>query len=400
MTTEVPTVSPELRAATRGVYIAFIGAGAAGSSWLSRIPQVRDELDLTPAALGVLLLMIAIGSLIALPLAGLIVHRLGAGRAVFFLSMLFAAGISIAAIGVMVGPLMVALGLVAAGFGTGTWDVAMNVEAAAVEQRLGRSVMSRFHAAFSVGTVAGALVGAGMNALEISVTIHLLVVMAIVATVVPWGTRSFLPSTGQEQAGDDTARSPFAAWKEPRTLLIGLFVLTMAFTEGTGNDWLGVAAIDGYGASDTLGGLAYVLFVASMTVGRWFGPGVLDRHGRVLVLRVGAACSLVGLAIVVFGPSLITAMVGTVLWGLGVALGFPVGMSAAADDERHAAGRVSVVATIGYVAFLAGPALVGLIGNHVGVLRALTVTGGMLAVGLLLAGVTRPLVVEHSDPPS
>ena len=300
----------------------------------------------------------------------------------------------------MVGPLMVALGLVAAGFGTGTWDVAMNVEAAAVEQRLGRSVMSRFHAAFSVGTVAGALVGAGMNALEISVTIHLLVVMAIVATVVPWGTRSFLPSTGQEQAGDDTARSPFAAWKEPRTLLIGLFVLTMAFTEGTGNDWLGVAAIDGYGASDTLGGLAYVLFVASMTVGRWFGPGVLDRHGRVLVLRVGAACSLVGLAIVVFGPSLITAMVGTVLWGLGVALGFPVGMSAAADDERHAAGRVSVVATIGYVAFLAGPALVGLIGNHVGVLRALTVTGGMLAVGLLLAGVTRPLVVEHSDPPS
>jgi predicted MFS family arabinose efflux permease len=400
VTTEAPTVSPDLRAATRGVYIAFIGAGAGVSSWLSRIPQVRDELDLTPAALGVLLLMIAIGSLIALPLAGWIVHRLGAGRAVFFLSMVFAAGISIAAIGVMVGAPMVAAGLVAAGFGTGTWDVAMNVEAAAVEQRLGRSVMSRFHAAFSVGTVAGAAIGAGMNALDVSVTIHLLVVMAVVAVVVPWGARSFLPSTGQEQAGDATNRSPFAAWKEPRTLLIGLFVLTMAFTEGTGNDWLGVAAIDGYGASDTVGGLAYVLFVASMTVGRWFGPGVLDRHGRVLVLRAGAACSLVGLAIVVFGPSLITAMVGTVLWGLGVALGFPVGMSAAADDERHAAGRVSVVATIGYVAFLAGPALVGLIGNHVGVLRALTVTGGMLAVGLLLAGVTRPLVVEHSDPPA
>lgn len=395
MTPEAPIVAPELRAATRGVYIAFIGAGAGVSSWLSRIPQVRDELELTPAALGVLLLMLAIGSLIALPLAGLIVHRLGAGRAVFLLSMVFATGISIAAIGVMVGAPMVAIGLIAAGFGTGTWDVAMNVEAAAVEQRLGRSVMSRFHAAFSVGTVAGALVGAGMNALDVSVTIHLLVVMAVVATAVPWGTRSFLPSTGQEQAGDETAHSPFAAWKEPRTLLIGLFVLTMAFTEGTGNDWLGVAAIDGYGASDTLGGLAYVLFVASMTLGRWFGPGLLDRHGRVLVLRAGAACSLVGLAIVVFGPSLATAMVGTVLWGVGVALGFPVGMSAAADDERHAAGRVSVVATIGYVAFLAGPALVGLIGNHTGVLRALTVTGGMLVVGLLLAGVTRPLVVEQ-----
>jgi predicted MFS family arabinose efflux permease len=379
------------------VYIVFIGAGAGVSSWLSRIPQVRDELDLTPAALGVLLLMLAIGSLIALPLAGLIVHRLGAARAVFVLSIVFATGISLAAIGVMVGAPMVAISLVAAGFGTGTWDVAMNVEAAAVEQHQGRSIMSRFHAAFSVGTVAGALVGAVMNALEVSVTAHLLVVMAVVGTMVPLATRKFLPSTGQEDRHDSESESPFAAWKEPRTLLIGLFVLTMAFTEGTGNDWLGVAAIDGYGASDTLGGLAYVLFVASMTVGRWFGPGVLDRHGRVVTLRASAACSLVGLAIVVFGPNLATAMAGTVLWGAGVSLGFPVGMSAAADDPRRSAGRVSVVATIGYVAFLAGPALVGLIGNHVGVLRALTVTGGMLLVGIVLAGVTRPLVVDATD---
>jgi predicted MFS family arabinose efflux permease len=376
------------------VYIVFIGAGAGLSSWLSRIPQVRDELDLTPAALGVLLLMVAIGSLIALPLAGWIVHRLGAARAVFLLSILCMAGVAVAAVGVLVGVPMVAVALIVAGFGTGTWDVAMNVEAAAVEQHLGRSIMSRFHAAFSVGTVVGAAVGAAMNALHVSVTLHLLVATAIVGTMVPLATRSFLPSTGQEHGHGEQTRSPFAAWKEPRTVLIGLFVLTMAFTEGTGNDWLGVAAIDGYGASDALGGLAYVLFVASMTVGRWFGPGVLDRHGRVVVLRFGAAVSLVGLLIVVFGPNLATAMAGTILWGVGVALGFPVGMSAAADDPRQAAGRVSVVATIGYVAFLAGPALVGLIGNHTGVLRALTVTAGMLGLGILLAGATRPLVVD------
>jgi predicted MFS family arabinose efflux permease len=391
--------SPTLAAATRSVYLVFIGCGAGLSSWASRIPQVRDELRLTPAALGVLLLMIAIGSLMALPLAGLVVHRLGAARTVRLMASTSMSGLAVAAIGVHVGAPMVAIGLMVAGFGTGAWDVAMNVEAAAVEQGLGRSIMSRFHAGFSVGTVFGAAIGAGMNALHVSVTIHLLVVAALVATLVLSSTGAFLPASEPEHHDDASSpkRSPLAAWKEPRTLLIGFFVLTMAFTEGTGNDWLGVAAIDGYGASAALGSMAYVLFVASMTVGRWFGPGILDRHGRVLVLRAGAACSLVGLLVVVFGPSLWTAMVGTILWGLGVSLGFPVGMSAAADDPRHSAGRVSVVATIGYVAFLAGPALVGFIGNHVGVLRALTVTGGLLCVGLVLAGACRPLVVDPTD---
>jgi MFS family permease len=128
-----------------------------------------------------------------------------------------------------------------------------------------------------------------------------------------------------------------------------------------------------------------------MTVGRWFGVGVLDRFGRVPVLRVSAAGALVGLLVVVFGPNLGVALVGMVLWGLGTALGFPLGMSAAADQSRYAAGRVSVVATIGYVAFLAGPPLVGLLGDRVGVLRALSVTAGLLAIGFLVAGATRPI---------
>ena len=108
-------------------------------------------------------------------------------------------------------------------------------------------------------------------------------------------------------------------------MLIGLFVLCMTFAEGTGNDWLGVAATDGYRAGAALASFAYVLFVASMTTGRWFGPRVLDRFGRVLVLRAGALCAMAGVLVVVFGPSLVTAMIGIVLWGLGAALGFPTG---------------------------------------------------------------------------
>ena len=136
------------------------------------------------------------------------------------------------------------------------------------------------------------------------------------------------------------------------------------------------------------------------TIGRWFGPHVLDRYGRAPVLRASAALAMIGLIVVVFGPSLMTAFIGTVLWGLGTALGFPVGISAAADNPRFAAGRVSVVATIGYVAFLAGPPLIGILGEQSGVLRAMSVTAGLLAIGFLVAGVTRPAAASepHSPP--
>ena len=211
--------------------------------------------------------------------------------------------------------------------------------------------------------------------------------------------RGFLPRTTEPKATDGTPAEklphPLTAWREPRTLLIGVFVLCMAFTEGVGNDWLAVAVIDGYGAAPVAGPLAFAIFLAAMTLGRWFGPGLIDRRGRVIMVRASALLALVGLLIVVFGQFLPLAIAGAVLWGLGTALGFPVGMSAAADDPRMAALRVSVVASIAYTAFLAGPPLIGFLGDEVGVLRALTVVAGLLGVAMMLSGATRPLNQSH-----
>ena len=211
--------------------------------------------------------------------------------------------------------------------------------------------------------------------------------------------RSFLAEAPPPEE-HERRHAPLRAWTEPRTLLIGLFVFAAAFTEGTGNDWLGVAMIDGYGAPAALGSLTFAIFLAAMTVGRWFGPGLIDRYGRTLTVRMLGVVALAGLALVVYGGSLAVAMAGAALWGLGISLGFPVGMSAAGDDPRRAAGRVSVVATIGYVAFLAGPPLIGFLGQEVGTLRALTVAGGLVALGLLVSGVLRPLPAEAEDVPA
>ena len=395
MPSEAP--SHALRRATAAVYAVFILSGFAFASWASRIPQVRDALELTPRSLGLVLLAIAVGSVISMPLSGVVVGWLGTARTVAVMALVAAAGLVVAGLGQRVGVAPVVVGLFALGVGNGTWDVAMNVEGSAVERELGRAIMPRFHAGFSVGTVAGALVGAAMVALGVGVAVHLVAVAAIVGVVGPLAVRDFLPDA-HAPAEEGTRRNPLKAWTEPRTLLIGLFVFAAAFTEGTGNDWLGVAMIDGYGAAAALGALTFSLFLAAMTVGRWFGTGLIDRWGRVLTVRIFAASALLGLALVVWGGALPVAMAGAALWGLGTALGFPVGMSAAGDDPAHAAGRVSVVATIGYVAFLAGPPLIGFLGEHTGTLDALSVTGGLVALGLLISGVLRPLAPAGRTP--
>jgi predicted MFS family arabinose efflux permease len=377
------------RKAMYAVYAVFILNGFMFASWASRIPQVRDGLELNPQRLGLVLLAIAIGSLVSMPLAGVVISRLGAARTITAMSLIGTTGLATAAIGYRHGVAPVIPGLFLLGLGSGTWDVAMNVEGAEVERRLGHSIMSRFHAGFSIGTVAGALGGAAMIALGVSVTAHLLAVAAIIAAAATPAVRGFLAIEPHAEH-EGPRRNPLKAWTEPRTLLIGLFVFCMAFTEGTGVDWLGVAVIDGYDAAPALGSLTFAVFLGAMTIARWFGPGALDRYGRVALMRATGVTAIAGLALVVFGGSLPFAMVGAALWGIGASLGFPVGMSAAADDSQHAAGRVSVVSSIGYLAFLAGPPLIGFLGHEVGTLRALTAAAGLVAIGLLISGVLRP----------
>lgn len=387
-----------LLAARNATYVAFIGSGFGFASWAARIPQVRDALLAPPSTLGLVLLAVALGSLVALPLAGVVVTRLGTARTVTAMAFCVAAGLGVVGLGYQSGTLPVVLGLFLIGFGNGTWDVAMNVEGAAVKQRLGRAIMPRFHAGFSLGTVAGALGGAAMVAMGVSVSAHLVATAVVVGVCVPLSTRRFLPVEPITVSADgepvDRPPNPLRAWLEPRTVLVGLFVLCMAFSEGTGNDWLAVAVIDGYGAPAVAGPLVFAAFLAAMTVGRWFGPQLIDRFGRVAAVRSSALVALVGLLLVVFGGYLPVAGLGAVLWGLGTALGFPVGMSAAADDPRRSAARVSVVASIGYTAFLAGPPLIGFLGDQVGVLRALSVTAALLGLAALIAGTTKPLLPQ------
>ncbi|WP_129669735.1 MFS transporter [Phytoactinopolyspora endophytica] len=379
--------------ARNAVMLVFAANGFGFASWMARIPQVRDALGLQPSELGRLLLALAIGAVIALPTSGFVVNKIGAARTVAFGSILAGSGLVLASIGVdpVASVAAVAFSLAALGYGTGTWDVAMNVEGAAVERLLGRAIMPRFHAAFSLGTVMGAGLGAGMTWLEVPVPIHLGVVGGGVVLVTVLSTRHFLPRQTENEDDETHSRgtiSVWRAWREPRTLLIGLLVLSFALIEGIANDWLAVGLVDGYNVSNAVGSAGFAVFVTAMTLGRLSGTWFLDKYGRAMVVRCSGVLAAVGALMVVIDSHLAVAGVGILLWGAGASLGFPVGMSAASDDPARAPARVSVVASIGYTAFLAGPPLLGWIGDHEGVLAALTVA---VAAGLLGTSVASAL---------
>ncbi|MBS2938748.1 MFS transporter [Nocardioides sp. J2M5] len=371
----------QLTAARNAVGLAFFLNGLVFASWVSRIPEVRSSFELTNGRLGLVLLAISIGSVVALPTTGALITRWGTVRIVRGGAVLATIGMLTAALSLGdTLPLTVA-GLAVYGVGIGVWDVAMNVEGAEVERGLGRTIMPRFHAGFSAGTVVGALVGALLIEVDVPSSVHLAVVVLASFVLVWTSSPSFLPVV-EDHAEERTSAA--RAWLEPRTLLIGLMVLALAMTEGTANDWLAVALVDGHDVSHAMGVAGFAVFVAAMTAGRFVGTGLIDRHGRVTVLWSTMALAGAGVLLIVFADHPVVVVLGIVLWGVGSSLGFPVGMSAAADDPLRAAARVSVVSTIGYAAFLAGPPFLGFVGDEVGTLKALLVVAFLLLPAALV----------------
>ncbi len=386
--------SRRLEQAKVATAVVFFLNGVTFATWVSRIPDARDHLGLSPGQLGLVLLALSAGSIVGLPSAGAVCARFGATRAVRLSGLACVSGMVGAGWAVASGSTPgLAACLFLFGLGMGVWDVSMNLHGAAVEHDLDRSVMPRFHAAFSLGTVAAALVGSGVAGARWDLRWHFMLAAVLILSGTAWALRAFMPSAGgrteTEVQPDEAGRSVGSAWRERRTLLIGLVVLVAAFTEGTANDWMSVAFVDGYHLPSWAGVLAFATFLSAMTAGRLIGTNLIDRFGRVVVMRILFACAGMGSVLVLSGP-LPAAFVGAAIWGIGASLGFPVGISAAADEPARAAARLSVVSTIGYTAFLAGPPLLGFLGDRVGILRSLAVVAVLLLPAFLALPAVRP----------
>ncbi len=408
--------SPSLSRARWLLMGLFALTGVTFSSWLARIPTVRDLLDLSTSELGVLLLVGSVGALLTVTVSGVVVQRFGSRAAVVASTAVLAVALVLMGVGPTVGSVeLLGVGIFLNGVAVALGNVPLNVESARIERAMGRTVIPQFHAAFSIGAVAGSALGATASHVGISVAVQF---SAVAVLAVVWRLAS-LRGLVLPDAPGDRPRTPSRAvtgavtmgrrrriataldsWREPRTLLIGVVVMAAALSEGSANDWLSLAVVDGFDQSEAVGGAMLAVFVGAMTLVRLLGTRVIDRFGRVAVLRVSGTVSIVGLLLFGFAPGFALAGVGIVLWGFGAALAVPVGIAAASDDPMRAAGRVAVVSAFASVASIAAPPLLGIAAASTGARHALALIAVAMVASVLLAHRVAPEPASNQDPPT
>lgn len=355
-----------------GTFVAFFGAGFLNGSWLGRIPAVSHRLGVPLDVLGLVFLLMGVGSLISMPFASALQRR------VTTRTLLLCSAVATLALFTVLA-LLTSVWLFAAcyllcGMAIGMWDVIMNTHGAAAEGMDGRHIMPPLHGSWGAGTLAGAGVAAVAARLEIPVSLHIpvvdaLVVLAVFVAVSRW--------TDLRHVHLDAHDGPPADFPWRPVLWIGAMMAVSCLVEGAAADWLALHVVRDRGASQYLGSVAYVCFALALTTSRLFGALVQRTLGRVGAVRVGGVVTVLGILLVILAPGLWAVFVGALLWGGGVSAVFPAGISAAGEQGGAQASRaIAVVSTFAYSSMLIGPALLGFVGEHAGLRIAFVITAG------------------------
>lgn len=350
-----------LARARAAVTFIFAANGAVFGSWAPRIPEVKLDLGLSTGTLGLILLAPAIGSLLSMPLAGAAAVRWGSNTALRYLAVAFFAvstGIGWAGSGLV---LFVVLG--GWGFCMGALDVVMNTQGVTVEKAYGRSILSSFHAGFSLGALAGAGVGAACAAAAVPVEAQLTAFAITLLVVFIPVSRYYLPDLIEAHA----QRAPLFARPSAALLALAAAAFAVLLCEGAATDWSTLFLRAELGAGPGVAGLAYVAFSATMTLGRLLGDRLLIRYGRIPAVRISASVACLGLAAGLGGAELfgrgtagvVSAVLGFALLGAGISFVFPALLAEAGRGHGAAGPALAAVSTGGYSGLLLGPALIG-----------------------------------------
>ena len=392
--------SSRAHAALRATCVVYVCLGFGTSAWLSRLPDVRDDLGLTPATIGTMLLIASLGSLLTLPTSGPIVTKIGARASGRIGVLIWALGIVCAGLGAQGASIPLATaGLVLLAAGNGLWGATMNIEAGLVQAAVRRTVVPVIQAMYAVGMLGGALLGALAAQMGLPLGAHLfgLAALELLACGTAVGfyltkeeVAALAPAQNKGDGGEASSNKAKGltrvAWREKQTVLIALMVMSAGLMEGAANDWLNLSMVDGYGYSTAAASAAFAFFLLMMTIVRFASPRLEARLGSPKLLRITFTGAVVGLLLVAFAPHHLFAVAGIALWGIGSALGFPLGISALSVDPVMTPARVSVLSTVNYGAALIGPPLLGLIADHIGYHRALAFVALPILLAIVLAG--------------
>ena len=387
---------PELARWRLAVTAAFALGGITISAWGPRLPAIKAGLDVGTATLGLLLAGATVGSILGLLASTPLLHWLGSRRAVTGAILLISAAMTLMGLALIVHSVpLIAIAFVITGTGLGTLDVLINVEGAAVERAAGRTLMPSMHAAWSIGAAVGSGIGAACAALGITPAGQFIgeavligAAALAVAAGIPRGQRAPAEQAPRERGA--RLRQWLRGWLNLQLLLIGLVMLGVELGEGSANSWLTLAVRNDHGQTAAVAALFFTVFAASEGLTRIFAGPVVDRLGRVATIRLTTVLGVLGVMAFILAGNRWIVLLGVVLWAVGVSMGFPLGMSAAAESGPDPAARISVVASIGYFAGLAGPPVIGALAQSVGLLNSLWLIAALFVAAFAAAGALRP----------
>jgi MFS family permease len=347
-----------------------------------RIGDIQRGLGVAEGALGLALIGTAVGTLVSLTFAGRVLERAGYRRALLVLPSMVALFYAIASFAN--GTLALFLLLMPAGLCIGGIEVIVNLEADRVEHQLGRRIMNRAHAFWSIGFAAAGLVGAALSQWGISVQAHLLAMVPVVvlATVLMLGRYAPAP----HRSGANADATPHFARPTAAIMVLVALTLSALLLEGAGADWSAIYMRDVFGAAPFWAGFAVALGASTQAAARFFADPFVERYRPVVVARALLLLLGAGALLVLTAPGDTFALLGFGLMGIGTSAIFPLAMSAAAQrTDRPAATNVAALAQVSFVAFLLGPPLLGLVAQRWGIRWSFGIVLPLVVLSLLAA---------------
>lgn len=372
--------------APRRVFAAFAVYSFTLGNVFPRLGQVQETMGVETGALGLGLIGAPVGTLIALTVMSPFLERIGFRRAILALIPMLAVWYAIAVHAPT--PLVLFLLLIPAGLTIGCIEIILNLEADRVEHQVGYRIMNRSHGFWSMGFFFAGVFGAGMAGIGFSPQLHLALIVPISVALVAVFLRDFQPAPARPTTAAHHAPK-FAAPTGPIMVLVA-FTLSAMLLEGASIDWSAIYMRDVFAVTPFTAGITVAIFAFCHATARFFADGMVDKTSPTLVAQVQLWILLAGCLLVSFAPSVVIAMIGFALMGVGSATMFPLAMSAAAQrTDRPAAVNVAALAQFSFMIFLLAPPLLGYVAEHFGIRTSFGIGIPLIIVSLLTAGSLR-----------
>ena len=351
--------------------LAFVAAGFGVACWAPLVPFAKTRCHLGDDTMGLVLLLLGAGSIVAMPLAANLSARFSSKPIVLF------GGVGLAVIlpllSIVSSPIALGVALFAFGAFLGSLDVAMNLHAVDVERASEKPLMSGFHALFSIGGFLGSGIVTAFLSLGIAPSSSTILSSAVLVSLI-------LVALPRMLSNRESTKQPLFAIPRGIVLVIAVFAAILYLVEGALLDWSALLLVGEHLVTAAHGGLGYMLFSIAMTLGRFAGDGIVARFGNRIVLTLGGVTALLGLCVLLLAPVASIGLVGFIFVGLGAANIVPILFRLAGTQHTMPKGlAVAALTTAGCAGMLAGPAVIGFLSKGIGLHNAFWFLAALLA---------------------